>query len=65
MVTYEDGQNIANEIGAKKFIECSAKTWENVEEVFLKSAEQIMLIRKKIQEKPCWFRRILFCGLCC
>lgn len=64
IVSYEDGQNMANEIGAKAFIECSAKTGENVDRVFLESAKHITAFKKRMKEQPNWFRKIFCCGLC-
>lgn len=40
-VTFEEGQQFAKENGIPLFIETSAKSAENVEEVFFKTAEDV------------------------
>lgn len=63
-VTTEEGENLANEIGANSFYECSAKTGENVENIFVDSARYIAESHKKKKEEPSWFKRVFCCGLC-
>ena len=36
-ITFEEGSNLAKEIGATKFIECSALTQENLQNVFMEA----------------------------
>jgi Ras family protein A len=46
-VTTEEGQNMANKIGAYKYLECSARTGEGVREVFEHATRSALLYRKK------------------
>lgn len=63
-VTKEEGENLANEIGALRFFECSAKTGENVETIFLESAKYIADFRKQKEEEPSLFQKIFCCKFC-
>jgi Ras homolog gene family, member A len=47
MVSYELGEKIALENEATRFMECSAKTGENVQEVFKEAAIHIMEVKSK------------------
>ncbi|KAF7684411.1 Rho-related GTP-binding protein RhoA-A [Astathelohania contejeani] len=61
LVTYEEGKNIAGEIGAKKFYECSAKTGENVDIIFKDAGKYIMELKKTdISRSRKWY----FCFCC-
>lgn len=64
LVSYEEGHVMANDIGAISFFECSAKTGENVDVIFLESAKYIKEFKKKMEERPTWFKRIFCCGFC-
>ncbi|KAG4301339.1 hypothetical protein PCANB_002306 [Pneumocystis canis] len=50
-VTTEEGQTVANRIGAVKYLECSAKTNEGVREVFECATRAAMLIKPKKSKK--------------
>lgn len=49
-VSAAEGQALASKIGAISFIECSAKTQENVKQVF-DTAIKAVLFKKKPQKK--------------
>lgn len=53
VVTYSDGENMAAKIGAKGFIECSAKRKINVNEVFSAATEAAMAKKKVNKKKKC------------
>lgn len=63
-VSHEEGQNLANEIGALQFFECSAKTGINVDTIFLDAAKHISVFRKEKEEEPSLFRKIFCCMFC-
>ncbi|ORZ03811.1 P-loop containing nucleoside triphosphate hydrolase protein [Syncephalastrum racemosum] len=46
-VTYEQGLAVSREIGARDYIECSAKQYENISEVFDKAARAALRPRKR------------------
>lgn len=50
-VTPEEGENVAQEIGAKQYLECSARTGEGVREVF-QFAARYSLLQNKHKNKP-------------
>ncbi|KAI8983885.1 GTP-binding protein rho1 [Pilobolus umbonatus] len=52
-VTYEEGAAIAKKINAHKFIECSAKTGEHVNEVFEEAARAALMVNRKKKSKLC------------
>ncbi|KAJ3316558.1 GTP-binding protein Rho1 [Blyttiomyces sp. JEL0837] len=52
-VTPEEGAKAANEIGAKRYFECSAKTGEGVLELFTFAAKLAMKNRKRKMRSPC------------
>lgn len=59
-VTYEEGQELANSIKAKEFLECSARTGKNVKEVFDTAARYINDIKvAENMDQGC------FCGMWC
>lgn len=64
-VTVEEGKDLAKEIGALRFFECSAKTGENVETIFLESAKYITEFRKNKNDGPSLFEKIFCCKFCC
>lgn len=41
-VSYEQGQAVAKEIGAAKYVECSAKTRRGVQEVFDSALREVL-----------------------
>lgn len=49
-VSYEEGQNMAQEIGAKMYLECSALTQQGLRKVF-EEAIRASLQEKQILEK--------------
>lgn len=58
IITLQQGENISNSIKAEKFIECSARTGENVDYIFEEAAKHIYNIKAKEKEnksKFCWF----------
>lgn len=64
-VSLEEGQNLANEIGALKFLECSAKTGTNVDTIFLEAAKRISVFRREKEQEPSLLRKIFCCLFCC
>lgn len=52
-VKYEQGRAIADKIGAFTYIECSAKTKENVREIF-EMATRACLESVKSRKKTAW-----------
>lgn len=58
VVTEDEGMNIAREIKAVKFFECSAKTGENVNVIFDEVANYIMENKEKKVKKGCF-------SICC
>ncbi|KAI8903550.1 P-loop containing nucleoside triphosphate hydrolase protein [Gorgonomyces haynaldii] len=50
-ISQEQGQLIANQIGASKYLECSAKTGEGVAEVFVAAAKLAMNPRRKFKQQ--------------
>ncbi|KRH94089.1 Ras-related small GTPase, Rho type [Pseudoloma neurophilia] len=64
-VSREQGENLANEIGALEFYECSAKTGTNVDEIFINAAKYIAEYRKQKKEKISLFQKIFCCKFCC
>ncbi|KAK9457599.1 small GTPase superfamily [Dipodascopsis uninucleata] len=46
-VTPEEGQSVADKIGAIKYLECSARTQEGVHEVFEHATRAALLVRNK------------------
>lgn len=65
LVPKEEGQKLANEIGAINFFECSAKTGDNVEEIFVQSGKYISEFKKRKEEEPSLFQKIFCCKYCC
>ncbi|KAG8807600.1 hypothetical protein FRC17_004385, partial [Serendipita sp. 399] len=47
LTTPEDGQKIANQIGAKAYLECSSATSDGVEAVFKQAAKATLVVRGK------------------
>ncbi|KAK1351127.1 small Rho-like GTP-binding protein [Hamiltosporidium tvaerminnensis] len=60
IITYEEGQNISNEINSANFLECSAKTGENVDAVFKAAAEHIRINKSTAKKEKKWY----FCFCC-
>ncbi|CAB5361498.1 unnamed protein product [Rhizophagus irregularis] len=50
-VTYEEGLRVANQINAVKYLECSSKAYEGINEVF-EQATRAALAFSRIQKKP-------------
>lgn len=54
LISTEEGQRVADEIGAKKFFECSALTRTNVDEIFMSAAKYIDETNiSSVDEKGC------------
>lgn len=61
LITPEEGQQLADKIRAEKFIECSARTRENVDLVFQEAAKFIDKVKSnEAQRETCW----PCCGWC-
>ncbi|KAI8841318.1 GTP-binding protein rho1 [Chytridium lagenaria] len=52
-VSYEEGQRVATEIGAKKFFECSSRTGEGVNEIFACAAKLALKSKRRSQKVNC------------
>lgn len=52
-VTTEDGQNMASRVNAARYIECSAKTREGVQEVFEAAARSALVKKRKSSGFKC------------
>jgi len=52
-VTPEEGQAVADKIGAIKYLECSARTQEGVHEVFEHATRAALLERTKTKRPKC------------
>ncbi|KAA8917417.1 hypothetical protein TRICI_000440 [Trichomonascus ciferrii] len=52
-VTPEEGQAVAQKIGAIKYLECSAKTQEGVREVFEHATRAALMVKDKERKKKC------------
>ncbi|SAL98032.1 hypothetical protein [Absidia glauca] len=52
-VAYEEGAAVAQRIGAKKYLECSAKTGEGVREVFEHATRACLFIKKRDNKHRC------------
>jgi Ras family protein A len=52
-VSFEEGQRVANKIGAYKFLWCSARTGDGVNEVFETAARAALDSKKKTGKKGC------------
>ncbi|RKP26651.1 GTP-binding protein rhoA [Syncephalis pseudoplumigaleata] len=52
-VSSSDGAAVANKIGAYKYLECSARTGEGVQEVFEHATRAALLHRKKANKMSC------------
>jgi GTPase SAR1 family protein len=50
-ITTEQGENLAKKLGAIKYMECSAKTQENLKEVFDEAVRSVLRPQKK--KKSC------------
>lgn len=50
-VTTDEGQAIAQKIGALKYLECSAKTQEGVKEVFEHATRAALMVKDKERKK--------------
>ena len=50
-ISSEQGQKVANEIGARYYLECSAKTKENINEVFEQAVRAVLNPPVKEEEK--------------
>ncbi len=54
MLTAEDGESLRKEINAIKYLECSAKTQQNLKEVFEESIRAVLQnTTKKAKKKDC------------
>lgn len=53
LVSYEDAQQVARQIGAKKFLECSALTGEGVDDVFELATRTSLLVNKEPGQQCC------------
>lgn len=53
LVSVEEGEKMAYEIGAGKYMECSAKYNEGVKEVFKFATRQALLAKGKKGKRPC------------
>ena len=51
LLTHEDGTRLAKQIGAVNYVECSAKTMENVNDVFDKAVRAVLNPPKKKKKK--------------
>ncbi|KAL2917695.1 hypothetical protein HK105_202568 [Polyrhizophydium stewartii] len=49
-VSYEEGLRIANQIGAAKYMECSAKTGEGIHEIFTVAAKLALKPRRRMNK---------------
>jgi len=52
-VTYEEGVRMAAEIGAEKYVECSAKTQDGVKAVFEEAVKAVVREKKTDKKKGC------------
>ncbi|CAN6659670.1 GTP-binding protein Rho1p [Trichomonascus vanleenenianus] len=52
-VTPEEGQAVAQKIGAIKYLECSARTQEGVREVFEHATRAALMVKDKEKKKRC------------
>lgn len=52
-VTAAEGQAMANQIGAKKYLECSALTGQGVDDVFEVATRASLLVSGKVESKGC------------
>lgn len=50
-VTPDEGQAVAQKIGALKYLECSAKTQEGVKEVFEHATRAALMVKEKERKK--------------
>lgn len=50
-VTTDEGQAVAQKIGALKYLECSAKTGEGVKEVFEHATRAALMVKEKERKK--------------
>ncbi|AFM99130.1 Rho GTPase [Encephalitozoon hellem ATCC 50504] len=63
MVTEDEGKKIADNISATRFFECSSRTRENVNLVFLEAAKHIWDTKQAVSESgPC---SLFSCMSCC
>lgn len=53
LVSKEEGQEMADRIGAWRYVECSAKTRQNIHEVFDFAARAALLRPDKRDKKKC------------
>lgn len=52
-VTTKEGENAANEIGARKYLECSSLTGEGVDDVFEAATRAALLTFEKSERGGC------------
>lgn len=51
--TESEGNNVAREIGARKYLECSSLTGEGVDDVFEAATRAALLTFEKSERGPC------------